>query len=117
MIPKIIWTYFDSETLPEYICNCVDTWKKVCNTNKLNAKHTWKFNILNKYTVKSFLTENVDYPDEIWSDSPVKHSDMFGAALVNKYGGVYMDANILMLHPIDFMLEKEWFGYYHDNNP
>uniref|UniRef100_A0A6C0B4Q3 Uncharacterized protein n=1 Tax=viral metagenome TaxID=1070528 RepID=A0A6C0B4Q3_9ZZZZ len=36
---------------------------------------------------------------------------MFGVALVNKYGDLWMDSNIIMLKSIDFILGKEWLGY------
>lgn len=41
---------------------------------------------------------------------------MFGVALVNKYGGIWMDANIIMQKSIEFICEKEWFGYCQDEN-
>ena len=112
MIPKIIWTYWDKLILPEYIEDCLNTWKYHCKNN-------WSINILNKETIKLFLEENIDYPENIWNCEPVKQGDMFGVALINKYGGIWIDTNIIMRKSIDFILEKEWFGYYHskNNNP
>jgi hypothetical protein len=105
MIPKIIWTYWDKDDIPIYIQDCLNTWKYYCKNN-------WSINILNKDTIKLFLKEDIDYPKNIWNDSGVKQGDMFGVALVNKYGGIWMDSNIIMLQPIDFILNKEeWFGY------
>lgn len=105
MIPKIIWTYWDNPTIPNYIKDCLDSWRYHCKNN-------WSINVLNKETIKLFLEENIDYPSNIWNDDPVKHSDMFGVALINKYGGIWMDANIIMRKSIDFITDKEWFGYY-----
>jgi len=104
MIPKIIWTYWDKPEIPVYIQDCLNTWKYHCKNN-------WSINILNRETIKLFLEENIDYPINIWNDGPQHQSDMFGVALVNKYGGVWMDANIIMQKPINYVLEKEWFGY------
>ena len=109
MIPKIIWTYWDKHIIPDYIQDCLNTWKKHCKNN-------WSINILNKETIKFFLEEEIDYPENIFIDGPQHQSDMFGVALVNKYGGIWMDANIIMLKPIEFMLDNEWFGYY-DKTP
>ena len=112
MIPKIIWTYWDTPEIPKYIQDCINTWK-------IHCKNNWSINILNCETIKLFLDENIDYPENIFIDGPQHQSDMFGAALLNRYGGIWMDANIIMTSPIDFILEKEWFGYYEtsNNNP
>ena len=112
MIPKIIWTYWDTPQIPQYIQDCINTWR-------IHCKNDWDINILNRETIKLFLDENIDYPKNIFIDGPVKQSDMFGVALLNRYGGIWMDANIIMTSPIDFILEKEWFGYYdvYDKNP
>ena len=110
MIPKIIWTYWDKPELPIYIQDCINTWK-------IHCKNNWSINILNRNTIKLFLKEDYDYPKNIFTECPQHQSDMFGAALLNHYGGIWMDANIIMTAPIDFVLEKDWFGYYdsHDN--
>ena len=109
MIPKIIWTYWDNPIIPQYIQDCLNTWK-------IHCKNNWSINILNKNTIKLFLKENVDYPAKIWENIAQQQSDMFGVALVNKYGGIYMDANIIMQKSIDFICEKEWFGYCEEEN-
>ena len=105
MIPKIIWTYWDKPEIPNYIQDCINTWKRHCKNN-------WSINILNYKTIKLFLDENIDYPVQIWNSKPQHQSDMFGVALINKYGGIWMDANIIMINSINFIIEKEWFGYY-----
>lgn len=110
MIPKIIWTYWDNPELPIYIEDCINTWRKHCKNN-------WSINILNHDTVKLFLKEDEDYPKNIFTDCPQHQSDMFGAALLNHYGGIWMDANIIMTGSIDFVLQKDWFGYYYNKNP
>ena len=109
MIPKIIWTYWDKEEPPKYIKKCINTWKTYC-------KNDWVINVLNKKTVQTFLTELHDYPKSIWTELPAHQSDMFGVALVNKYGGVWMDSNIIMRNSINFIIKKEWFGYYYNGN-
>ena len=109
MIPKIIWTYWDTPEIPQYIQDCLNTWKKHCRNN-------WSINILNCNTIKLFLEENIDYPDHIWKDKPQHQSDMFSVALIKKYGGIWMDANIIMQHSIDFIVEKDWFGYCNNTN-
>ena len=36
-IPKIIWTYWNNDTLPEFIEKCINTWKKHNPTYKINV--------------------------------------------------------------------------------
>lgn len=57
------------------------------------------------------MEEDIDYPSNIWNCKPDKQGCMFGCSLVNKYGGVWIDSNVIMRKPIYFMLDKEWFGY------
>lgn len=104
MIPKIIWTYWDNPEIPEFIKDCINTWKKYC-------KDDWSIMILNKNTIKLFLQEDIDFPKTVWYHLAPHQSDMFGVSLINKYGGVWMDANIIMLNSIDFILKKDWFSY------
>ena len=103
MIPKIIWTYWDTPEIPKYIQDCINTWK-------IHCKNNWSINILNCETIKLFLDENIDYPENIFIDGPQHQSDMFGAALLNRYGGILMYANRIMTSRIGFILEKEWWG-------
>lgn len=107
MIPKIIWSYWDNIILPNSISKITNTWNRYCR-----PEEGWKIIILNKNTINQYLDEDLDYPSNIWNYIPQHQSDMFGTALVKKYGGIWMDANIIMTDNIDFVLEKEWFGYY-----
>lgn len=113
MIPKIIWSYWDNPNIPDFISKVTNTWNKFCR-----EENGWKIMILNKNTINQYLDKDVDYPCSIWSYIPQHQSDMFGVSLVKKYGGIWMDANIIMTGNIDFILEKEWFSFYDkkDNN-
>ena len=114
IIPKIIWSYWDNPNIPDVISKVTNTWNKFCKD-----KNGWKIMILNKNTIDQYLHQELDYPSSIWNYIPQHQSDMFGVTLVKKYGGIWMDANIIMTGNIDFILEKEWFSYYDkkDNNP
>lgn len=114
MIPKIIWSYWDNPDIPDFISKVINTWNKFCK-----QENEWKIIILNKNTINQYLDQELDYPSSIWSYIPQHQSDMFGVSLVKKYGGIWIDANIIMTGNIDFILEKEWFSYYDekDNNP
>ena len=106
MIPKIIWTYWDKPSIPEYITKCINTWKYFCRE--------YNIIVLNRTTILNWLTPQEDFPLEIWNNTPDKQSDMFGIALVNKYGGIWMDASIIMSGKIDWIVNdySDWFCYY-----
>lgn len=107
MIPKIIWSYWDNPDIPCLISKIINTWYKSCK-----SEEGWKIIVLNKNTINQYLEEDIDYPSNIWNYRSQHQSDMFGISLVKKYGGIYMDANIIMTNSIDFILEKECFWYY-----
>ena len=111
MIPKIIWTYWDNPDIHPLISKIINTWNKYCK-----SEEGWKIIILNKNTINQYLQDNLDYPSNIWNHIPQYQSDMFGTSLVKKYGGIWMDANIIMTGSIDFILEKELFYYYDEKN-
>lgn len=104
-IPKLIFTYWHNENIPDYINDCINTWYYYC-------KDPWKINVLNSRTITDFLTEDVDFPANIWNYPIVKQTEMFRFALIKKYGGIWMDANIIMRKPIDFICDKTWYGYF-----
>ena len=101
MIPKIIWSYWDNPNIPDFISKVTNTWNKFCK-----EENDWKIMILNKNTINQFLDKELDYPSSIWSYIPQHQSDMFGVSLVKKYGGIWMDANIIMTGDIDFILDN-----------
>lgn len=106
-VPKMIWTYWDSEDLPPVVAACISTWP--------TAMPGWDIHIVHKNTVRDYLIEGVDYPREVWNERHVQtQSDMFRFALVRKYGGLWLDGTTILK---DNVVEKymnashDWFGY------
>ena len=108
-IPKIIWTYWNDVEIPSNVMKCINTWKIFCKEN-------WNIIILNQYTIHNWLEENVDFPKSIFNELPCHQSDLFGTALLYKYGGIWLDASIIITKSLNWILEyKNWFCYYENN--
>lgn len=92
-IPKIIWTYWDKKNLPEIVRLCQKNWKKFAPN--------YKINFLNKEDVNDY----VDLPEYWRTLPPYRQSDIIRLKLLEKYGGVWMDASILLLTNPDNFIE------------
>ena len=90
--PKIIWAYWDSDKKPEFIEICERNWRKY-------AKN-YKIIIVNKKTAKKY----VKLPDNFDKLEPYRQSDIIRLKLIEKYGGVWLDAStILLTNPDNFI--------------
>ena len=75
----------------------------------------WDIRVLHRNNVLDYLIEDVDIPKEIWNGKHVQtQADMIRFALIRKYGGLWLDATIVLR---DNIIKKymsghdEWFGY------
>ena len=85
-LPRVIWTYWHEAELPPLARACMFTWRR--------RAAGWEVRLLNAKTVTAWLDEGSDFPPLTWSRIPQHQSDVFGLALLRRYGGVYMDATI-----------------------
>ena len=63
MIPKIIWTYWDTPQIPQYIQDCINTWR-------IHCKNDWDINILNRETIKKLAMESYKFLVAIPAPTP-----------------------------------------------
>jgi hypothetical protein len=104
-IPSLIWSYWDNPVYPPVVTACIDTWY-------VHAKN-WKIYVLNTATMFDFVESGTDVPATILSEIPQHQSDMLSAALLRKYGGVWLDATVVMTGPIEFLRNTtDWFSYH-----
>lgn len=98
-IPKIIWMFWADLVLPQEIAICIERIKKI--------NPTYKVNLLNKFSVSSYIDINL-----IREDMPMANiSDLIRLKLLAKYGGVWLDASIIMNQPIDYFLGSNSKAY------
>ncbi len=90
VVPKIIWTYWDDKNnIPELVKICQSTWKK-------NAPN-YKIYTINKNTA----TKWVNMPKNWENLPPYRQSDIIRLLLIEKYGGIWLDASIILLKNFD----------------
>jgi len=94
-IPKIIWSFWDEPEIPKFIQDCHKNWRKYA--------HNYKIILLNKNNI----TDYVDMPDN-WKDLPsYRIADILRLKLLEKYGGIWMDASIILLDNPDNFVEND----------
>ena len=104
-IPKIIWTYWNTEQPEPFIKLCIDSWRW----------HNPEFEI--RVVTPSTLCKyvNIDVKAISWNDSPARESDIVRLCIMERYGGVWSDASILLFGPYGFkhrMANEEFLGFY-----
>lgn len=91
-IPKIIWIFWAEPDLPKDISLCVN---RIIDINP-----NYKVNVLNRNTLGHFV--DIDLAR---NDMPLANiSDLIRLKLLQKFGGVWLDASIIMNKPIDYFI-------------
>jgi hypothetical protein len=107
-IPKKIWTYWNNDILPDIIKRCIETWRK----------HNPDFEIvaITPSNLKQYV--DMDLKALKWNDSPSRESDIIRLLVIEKYGGIWSDASIIMTASVNKLLkdDKEFMGYYKETN-
>jgi hypothetical protein len=88
--------------------NCYWLNKQVVDSWKIQNPG-WKIHLISFNNLK-FYFKNIDNIDYIYDDkkliSPQAKSDIIRLALLNKYGGVWADATLLCMQPLDNWIYK-----------
>ncbi|KAJ3096525.1 hypothetical protein HDU96_000731, partial [Phlyctochytrium bullatum] len=95
VIPKKIWTYWDSDSPPEVIRDIIYGWKI------LNPDHN--ITLLHPSNIHNHITIPLPYGFD--RASPQKQSDWVRLAVLVEQGGFWLDASIILTQPLT---------YYHD---
>ena len=100
IIPKKIWSFWDSEELPDFIQKCKNTW--------ISKNPEYQINMLSMKTLENFLTKNEINRIKDWrfNNSPQKLSDLIRLTILEKYGGIWLDASIVCYESLDWVHEK-----------
>ncbi|CAK0835404.1 unnamed protein product, partial [Prorocentrum cordatum] len=99
--PRTVWAYWHqgAASMPELFRLCVETW----------TRHSprWRVQILDRSTVFEYLSE-VDLPGRFLEiDSPQLAADCVRLALLARYGGVWLDASVILTRDLDELI---WSG-------
>jgi len=95
-IQPYLWQYWEG-SLPDYIKICMDTVDKHCSNN-------FRIIRLNPQNIKDYLPELKEYEKNINTLIIPQKVDIYRIMLLYKYGGMYMDADVIVLrNPIEIM--------------
>lgn len=100
MIPKIIhYTWFSGESFPEKIQDCIDSWHKLLPDYKFVH---WDMERIKDIDVP-FLKEAI--AEKKWAFA----SDYVRLYAVYRYGGIYLDTDVMVYEAFDDMLSLPFF--------
>lgn len=103
-IPKIIYTFWDSypENVPPIVEKSIDTWKKYCPG----------------YDIRVLNYENTSHMGIRHKDSHARYADFVRLYVLEKTGGIWMDASVFLQKPLDDWLtyDYDYTGYYAEYN-
>lgn len=102
-IPKVIYTYWSDENIPEIVNLCIKSWKYY--------NPQYKIIIINKTNYKNFC-DIQDLENLKHNDTVKRESDFIRLATLSKNGGVWMDASIICFTPLPKI--TSFMGYYFD---
>ncbi len=95
-LPKIIWImwYQGFEVAPVIVKKCLQTWEK--------HNPDWMINKLTSETIGNYIDVNTIVPDYKEKQLPLEAlSDIVRIALLNTYGGVWVDSTVYCNEPLD----------------
>ena len=93
-VPKIIWSYWDSHEIPEIVKLSIKSWKK--------TSPQYKINFMNQKNVEEYVSLPTN-----WKTLPAyRQSDIIRLRLLEKYGGVWIDASTILLEDLDKFISK-----------
>lgn len=95
---KIIWAYWENrdDYIPTHIKLCFDTFDK-------HLKPKYKVIILDQNTIKKYLPDVRSDLDDLLIAQKV---DYYRIALLYKYGGIWIDADTIIMRDLDDVFDK-----------
>jgi hypothetical protein len=103
IIPKKIYTYWNTIDRPKIVDICIDSWRKY--------NPEYEIIIFNDESIEN---ENLEYPQYYDDLIPAHKSDWIRVSLIEKYGGIWFDASILCTNHISSWVnhnENKLFGF------
>ena len=100
-IPNILWTFWDKDEIPEFIQNCMKSWRQY------NPDCT--INLVTTSTLENFVgPEEANYiKNWKFNDSPQRFSDLVRLSVISKFGGIWLDASIVAFNSFDWVNKED----------
>ena len=100
-IPKIIWGYWNTgiQNAPETVKKCIENWKRF--------NIGWTINILNDNNLQDYVDPTIFSKIVVKKSYTHKKSDLIRLLLLQKYGGIWVDASIFFTESLDWVLKLQ----------
>ena len=92
-IPNVIWTYWDSDKLPDIVARCIDSWRR--------HNPDWTIHVLNPTNLRQYV--DVDIYTFKFANTKPRISDFVRLFVLAKHGGVWCDASIVATKPLEWV--------------
>lgn len=110
-IPKIVWSYWHSEIKPLVVEQCVRNW--------MTLNPAFAVNLVDSGNLFDFVRKE-ELPQTFHHLGGVRQSEWLRLYLLRRYGGIWLDASIVLTRPLDWLLEAQaasrahYLGFYLD---
>ena len=108
-IPKLIWSFWDSENLPPIVQKCKDSWKKY--------NPDYDIHIINKENIHNYVSKEFDiFSMPHNKNSIARSTDFLRLYLLYNYGGFWLDASIFLNESLNTFVKQKCdiAGFYLD---
>ncbi len=93
-IPKIIWTFWDAQKASPLV--------EICFSQIRRLLPDYEFNIITKINAGNFIH---DLPEIRTDISFINYTDIVRLKLISEYGGIWIDASVLLTENLDWISE------------
>lgn len=100
-IPKIIWTYWNDDNLPEFIDRCIANWRF------FNPEY--QIHVVTRANLDRYINSEPPKHFHKSSYTPQYQSDWVRLELLVRYGGIWMDASAVLLGPLEWVHRHQKF--------
>lgn len=97
-VPRIAWSYWHTDEPPLVVERCLRNWAE------LNPD--FEINLVTRRRLIEFV-EKEDFPAAFPNLGPARQSDWLRLYLLHRYGGIWLDASIILTRPLDWMIEAQ----------
>lgn len=107
-VPKLIWTYWENlhQENTNYTAQVqIHSLLALCEQSWRRLNPGWTVHVLDQETVWHFVSRE-DLPRGFDRLKIQHRSDAIRLALLVKYGGVWLDATVLLLRPLSMMIQE-----------
>ncbi len=108
-IPRIIWSYWHGDTRPLVVQRCLANWRM--------HSRGWEIRLIGPKDFDEFVIA-ADLPPTFRALTPARQSDWLRLYLLQRYGGVWIDASTILTRSLDWMVEAQaesraqYLGFY-----